>query len=694
MATSLAELLKSTTAIVSEVVNESKSCTTATDNLLRVLESQSHEFENTFATATPDVRAQLFALLLAASKSTALPASELLSIASINQTHEALRHTPAVSIVVEALALVAADTALPMTIRSSASRSMLSVAVPSAYFQEEGKCNIDGQTHDDHNAIPIDRLTKVYSQAINATITAVVDLHLLRKISASLALENALKHGSGPAQMADTTMEFTRILLQNSTQNYAILRRHLSKDCPEFVPGTVLPRLKGILKHAQQLTGLSQNNGAANRRLWLSVQKPLATVLCLMALLTFKVKAMRGMIASSNVCETILEFKSLSSHPHVLAVLIKLHVNIEGGYGNAWRAQHKRVVQKIRTRLEELACVPSTMNVVDQKMNSKQSLRVQAFHQALHAYTIPFNRKSRAYADLAYAWRIQYLCRPGEVLGAFHAGGRGYVGETNDGGGAGGDGFKIPTPALQSLAKENTNASMVEAAFFPRPQNTSASYVNMGGSSKTKETTPNETTPNETTTPNEIKPTSLSLDSKKINTPTELEGKYELEGKHCEKNIHETTDTDTASHQCRTVEGYPSKSYSSYNTVPPKEAARIMQPDRMDKGMELDELDGILLGLDRGPPPKRFLCGLTSNVMSDPLQHPRHEHVWVDREALENYHEQALVALVDSEREKNQIRWPGAGDLEPFLPDDLSQIATDVLLQHDINQWQVRKGVF
>ena len=374
MATTLADLLKSTTAIVSEVVNEGKSDTTATDHLLRVLECHSHEFENTFSTATPDVRAQLFALLLAASKSTALPASELLSIASINQTHEALRQSPAVSIVVEALALVAADTALPMAIRSSASRSMLSVAVPSAYFQEEGKCNLDGQTHDDHNAIPIDRLTKVYSQAINATITAVVDLQLLRKISASLALESALTHGSAPAQMADTTMEFTRILLQNSTQKYAILRRHLSKDCPEFVPGTVLPRLKGILKHAQQLTGLSQNNGAANRRLWLSVQKPLATVLCLMALLTFKVKAMRGMIASSNVCETILEVKSLSSHPHVLAVLIKLHVNIEGGYGNAWRAQHKRVVQKFRTRLEELACVPSTMNVVDQKIVACPSL--------------------------------------------------------------------------------------------------------------------------------------------------------------------------------------------------------------------------------------------------------------------------------------------------------------------------------
>ena len=100
------------------------------------------------------------------------------------------------------------------------------------------------------------------------------------------------------------------------------------------------------------------------------------------------------------------------------------------------------------------------------------------------------------------------------------------------------------------------------------------------------------------------------------------------------------------------------------------------------------QLDAILLGLDQGPPPARFLCGLTGEIMSEPLKHPRHEQVWVDREALENYYDQALDSRTE---DGGRVRWPGAGNAEPFLPpNDLSSLITDTQLQNDIKQWQLK----
>ena len=89
-------------------------------------------------------------------------------------------------------------------------------------------------------------------------------------------------------------------------------------------------------------------------------------------------------------------------------------------------------------------------------------------------------------------------------------------------------------------------------------------------------------------------------------------------------------------------------------------------------GLEMDEMDEILLGLDRGPPPPRFLCGLTGNVISDPICHPR-GNIWVEREALEAYVEDRSSAAV--------VRWPGAAD-EPFMPESgVSSLPTDHSLQ-------------
>ncbi len=216
----ISEIISDSTYVyefITDVSSEGKTDTTRTDQLLSLLEKQYEEFENSFSTGTTKTRARLLALLLAASNSP-LPSLELLSLATVNRSHDSMLQEPPVSIIIQSLANVTSDCDMPSSVRDLASKSMLSVATPAAYFQEEGKCNVDGKSHNDHNEIPIDRLTKVYSQAVNVMISAIVDHSLVRKISASLAAVAADKD-ENIIGIADSVMEFTRILLQNSTQN-------------------------------------------------------------------------------------------------------------------------------------------------------------------------------------------------------------------------------------------------------------------------------------------------------------------------------------------------------------------------------------------------------------------------------------------------------------------------------------------
>ena len=665
--------------IINNAAQETKQDTTNTDELVNLLATHSIEFEDIFTSSDSTVKARLVAVLLASSSSPerilSLPASDLLSIATVNRTHAELVARPAVSIVTEALAHVVSKSEYSRSIRAGASRSMLACAVPSAYFQEEGKCNVDGITHDSHDSVPIDRLTRVYSLAVNSMITCVVDCALLRKISASLAIEE-MKDGSEFASIADSTMEFCRILLQNSTQSYAIFRKHLSKDCPEFVPGIVLPRLRGIVLRAKMLQQEFKKEESTTRHAWLSVQKTLSTCLCLMALLTFKIKAMRGEIAKVDPLGSLLDI-DMTFHPHILAVLIKLHVNIEGGFGPGWRSEHKRTLHKIRKRLEKLAKVSE----LGTRSATKQILKVRAFHEAMHSHTVPFNRKSRAYADCAYAWRIQELVKPGEELGGVHSGGRGYVGQES----------QRQNQIASQLAKTSST-------FFPCKASSSA--VNLGGGallcSETTETTPVVAVSAEMETENE----------KNTEKEKEKEEEVEMNSEKMEGKYSHASETETivvaepiVFAEAKQQTTAPERKYEHEETQVPNASSSLSSSYHLSKtvshtaakttatitttDMELDEMDALLLGLDRGPPPSRFLCGLTGAIMTDPLKHPRLKQVWVDRDALENY--------IDGK--KDRVRWPGApGNVEPFLPSDISEISSDAVLRNAIQKWQIRKG--
>jgi hypothetical protein len=479
---------------------------------------------------------------------------------------------------------------------------------------------------------------------------------------------------------------------------YAILRRHLSKDCPEFVPGLILPRLKGILNHAKVLTCLTVNSEPRNRRQWLSVQKPLATLLCLMTILTFKVKAMRGMIASTKPVQSILNISSLCSHPHVLAMLIKLHVNIEGGYGTTWRSQHKKAVLMIRSKLEDLANVDANIDITD---TERKRMAVQNFSAAMHSHLIPFNRKSRAYSDLAFAWRVRDVCKPGETLGEFHGGGRGYVGESTGG----------QEPILHVLAKKhqtfsnNTNMGEGNRGGSSVGTGVGSSGGSSGGSSSGGSSSGGSSSGGSSSGGSSPGARNNTSNIESLQPPPSLS--FQLSSPSSSSSRMQTNSTMvTATTPIKTANagdsghGFEKKydaAISNRHSSSMKEDFEVRSKtkafnddDKINTKelMELDELDGILLGLDRGPPPPRFLCGLTGCIISDPLKHPRHQ-VWVDRSALEDWVSQAFENKLD---ENGKVRWPGQ-PTEPFLPEDIDSIVTDQQMAQDIIKWQVRKRI-
>ena len=711
--------------LVTNTVQEGKEDTThnSSSELLDLLSNQSAEFEESFCVGNATTKSRFLTVLLAVTSTphsqVCLPASDLLSIATANRSHADLVQNPAVAVIIEALADCASNSELPSSIRAGASSSMLSVAIPSAYFQEEkeGKCNVDGKNHNSHNEVPIDRLTRVYNLAVNSMITVVVERALLRKMSASLATEDM--NDSLVASMADSTKEFTRILLQNSTQNYAILRRHLSRDCPEFVPGVVLPRLRAIVARAKSLQASSPTVTAATTdrngqngqpRAWLLIQRPLATVLCLMALLTFKVKAMRGLIAKADPLGSILAVPELCSHPHVLAVLIKLHVNIEGGFGPGWAADNKRALKCIRARLGELANATDLSNHSTSRKR-KQALRVRAFYNAMHSHTVPFNRKSRAYPGCAFAWRVRDVVAPGETLGDFSGGGgRGYAGSSAGGG-------VLASTVVQS--SEIIQVNSLNDSFFRNPR---AATVNMGGGALSKAGAAAATAATASAATASAATVTAATASVSSGAGDVVDAKNVCRGEAVRSTaisgtmssnefatkryaMNESSVAGERRVQMGGVQKYERRNEGKEANQQQHQAGSVLgrrvhdgvqKSERWNEGkcsdnLEMDEMDALLLGLDRGPPPARFLCGLTGAIMVDPLAHPRLEQVWVDRDALESWVDQALDNHKDVE---GLVRWPGAPNgVEPFLPRELSQLRTDTSLQVDIQQWQVRKAL-
>jgi len=101
-----------------------------------------------------------------------------------------------------------------------------------------------------------------------------------------------------------------------------------------IVPLAILPFFELVLNTPAGLLG-----PVFYRRLLFTIQS--------LAILTFKVKTVRGIVGSVHE-ENMRKIVRLvggggfGKHPELLAALFKLHVNIEGGHGKKWTSIHQK----------------------------------------------------------------------------------------------------------------------------------------------------------------------------------------------------------------------------------------------------------------------------------------------------------------------------------------------------------------
>jgi len=101
--------------------------------------------------------------------------------------------------------------------------------------------------------------------------------------------------------------------------------------------------------------------------------------------------------------------------------------------------------------------------------------------------------------------------------------------------------------------------------------------------------------------------------------------------------------------------------------------------------LQMDELDDMFLsGFGRGPPPAKFMCNLSNEIMREPIRNPHvskyDEPSWFDRCSL-------LQLLT-----KDDDVWPGTR--KELNEDDIFEMAVDEELADEIAEWQSRQNGF
>lgn len=677
---------------------ESNEFELARERLLVAIESRFELFESTLADerVPESKRADILAVFLMvsstassrseAAKPRALPAGEILSLVSGDSHksgHRANKVSSAVHRAATTLSLVVANERLPSVVRCAGAMTLVSLAIPSAYFQEEGKFEEPEPTKSkkkrrsknrnkagsyDHNDVSIDALTKRYAEAVNALISCTVQEKLLQRLSRSLDLEKESLSGS-IANIVDCIVNFTQILLQNSTQNYAILRKHLSRDCPDFVPCIVLPRLLRLLTVFSE----SSSDNVSLKSTEAKYLRPIMAVLSLVTVITFKVKTMRKHIAEAEVVKQVIQSgKVLAYRPRVLAMLFKLQVNIEGGYGPKWKIIHADTVKLLSITLTKALAT---------------SRSVLLFRDALRDHqAVPCNKGSRAFASVAFAWRLDSLDDIKAFVPNFarHASGplhkrANSIGISNS--------IDRPNSKETDEAPPSNTTSCIAGNLSPGHEFKFEDVESQNeGLSKRIE--------NDKTKPEQID-ADLSAAASLAPALSQLRLQEQERYQSAEVSKYADVNEDRGGASGNVVSGKNgncSADFSSREGKIGNNAESITNRSNYSshvhsavdtRGLEMDEMDELLLGLAPGPPPQRFLCGLTGNVMSDPIQHPR-GNIWVDREALEAYVEERSVT-------NERLRWPGTPD-EPFMPaTGVGSLPTDAYLQSEILAWQLRK---
>ena len=183
-------------------------------------------------------------------------------------------------------------------------------------------------------------------------------------------------------------------LLLHATENYAKLRTHLSNDSETFVPKCVLPFFRTAIEDLVDESKSKSSSPSSSRSLSPLLLSRLLVSLRLLAVLSFKQSRNRQVTSTKHTSEvsSVLDLLPFSGRlrPLLLAALFKLHVNIEGGFGDEWKATHVSLASSLE--LQRLSLL---------KMTAKQQ-QPAMYRQFLGctiagADAVPVNRSSRAF---------------------------------------------------------------------------------------------------------------------------------------------------------------------------------------------------------------------------------------------------------------------------------------------------------
>ena len=597
------------------------------DNVLSFLEENWERVEILFSSGTFELQSAILSILLACSQS--LPGAELLSLAALRKAtfppppkSKKPKKIKKVQLVSKpkletserywTLAHAAIQSAKSLvsiitTSRSDllclrAAKTLSELCLPTTYFTDASL--VDGQETD------ICTLTSAFNYAVNGLITVLLDTRYIN-FMCSPDLRRA--------ELIDVNMHLIHLLSQNSNMNYAKLREALSKS--KLVTTVILPRIKGIVQDWKK----AQDGPRCEK-----FRTSLLGILRVATALSFRLKTARQNILNSDPTLVILSIEAASSSPQILATLCKLHVNIEGGFGEEWKKYHRKVGNTILEHVKWL------------RTNCGDGVYAVFIDCLSGSDGVPIDRSSRAFAMIS-------------------------------------DGtFKLEKGNFQNLFEEGT----ARRTYNPR-----------GASGKSTSVEHIENSACRIDDVDEI--TTVSKEGKASGYAEWVEAGGAAMGKgkrmkNCRSILvgikQDDLQTDIPAMSSNTRESRVTSTFQKIGFI---DTQQKVEKEADQSAIKVDDMDDALFPLAAPSPPSRFCCGITGQVMHEPVRHPRGD-IWVDRESLE------IWSIQHREKNKNGVmiaRWPGPEEEanSQFLPEDIGVLETDRDLQEEIQLWRMRK---
>ena len=624
------------------------------------------------------------------------------------------------------LSAVAGGEAVAGSIRVTAVECLADLALPATYLKPSAGTN--GANARDLQRLyegPINELAAVFvaTRVIeNVGRSAAALLEARVRVARVRVAQNNLNNLALGMELMRHLLSLLLRMLRHSSENHARLRMSLSRDSPSFVPLAVLPYFRRLLEVTPE--DLRRMPPAGRRRFAANVLLGVRAL----AVLTFKVKTVRAAVCEDHGEQVRRVLELLAGgrpNPELLAALFKLHVNVEGGHGEGWMIPHRSVAKVLLGELERVLSAGGPC------------LSLYYRCAAWNVDGVPTNKASRAYGLCREAFELEGLEFVGkeeaeEAKANVKAGGRKKRVRKKKNKKEKGEEAEAEEEEEEEEEdeEEKDDSSSVRKELFvdltraedktetavPKksPNHISAAGRKVPSSAANSPATGPPLTPPRSPAvapgrggeakrePPEARTEARERESESLEGGApEKRGGGRREGgegggeaKHRNECYDEDDGSDDGSDDLHFEGEGKEKDEDDYEKEETKgeEESHAASVVAVDFGsLQMDELDGMFLGslgVGRGPPPHKFCCSLTGEIMREPIRNPHggrwDEPAWYDRCSL-------LQLLVDRE-EEGGASWPGA-DVR-LNEREVLEMKVDERLSEEIKKWQSRANGF